>query len=80
MGICVNRTIEGNEGVGGKLLVATAGGIRTNMVRDALKVDADILVVGCAITVSKDIGHAADKFLDGLNREEIDQFRITNDF
>jgi bifunctional enzyme Fae/Hps len=64
----------------GKLLVATAGGIRVEVVKDALKAGADILVVGRAITASKDIGHAADEFLDQLNREEIDQFRIMTDF
>ena len=65
---------------GGKLLVATAGGIRVDVVKDALKAGADILVVGRAITASKDISHAADEFLDQLNREEIDQFRVMTDF
>ena len=64
----------------GKLLVATAGGVRVNVVKDALKAGADILVVGRAITASKDIGHAADEFLEQLDREEIDQFRIMTDF
>jgi bifunctional enzyme Fae/Hps len=63
-----------------KLLVATAGGIRVDVVKDALKAGADILVVGRAITASKDIGHAADEFLDQLNRDEIDQFRVMTDF
>ena len=63
-----------------KLLVATAGGIRVDVVKDALKAGADILVVGRAITASKDIEHAADEFLDQLNREEIDQFRVMTDF
>ena len=35
---------------------------------------------GAKITASKDIGHAAEEFLDQLNREEIDQFRIMTDF
>jgi bifunctional enzyme Fae/Hps len=39
-------------------------------VKDALKAGADILVVGRAITASKDIVHAADEFLDQFNREE----------
>jgi bifunctional enzyme Fae/Hps len=65
---------------GGKLLVATAGGIRVNVVKDALKAGADILVVGRAITASKDVGHAADEFIEQLNKEEIDQFRIMTDF
>jgi bifunctional enzyme Fae/Hps len=68
------------KAAGGKLLVATAGGIRVDVVREALKSGADILVVGRAITASKDIGHAADEFLEKLNREEIDQFRIMTDF
>jgi bifunctional enzyme Fae/Hps len=68
------------KAAGCKLLVATAGGVRVNVVKDALKAGADILVVGRAITASKDIGHAADEFLEQLNREEIDQFRIMTDF
>jgi len=68
------------KAAGGKLLVATAGGVRVEVVKDALKAGADILVVGRAITASKDIGHAAEEFLDQLNREEIDQFRIMTDF
>jgi bifunctional enzyme Fae/Hps len=65
---------------GGKLLVATAGGVRVNVVQDALKAGADILVVGRAITASKDIKHSADEFLDKLDKEEIDQFRVMTDF
>jgi bifunctional enzyme Fae/Hps len=68
------------KAAGGKLLVATAGGIRVDVVKDALKSGADILVVGRAITASKDIGHAADEFLEQINKEEIDQFRIMTDF
>jgi bifunctional enzyme Fae/Hps len=68
------------KAAGGKLLVATAGGIRTNVVKDALKAGADLLVVGRAITASKDVSHAADEFLEELDREEIDQFRIMTDF
>lgn len=68
------------KAAGGRLLVATAGGIRTNVVKDALKAGADLLVVGRAITASKDVSHAADEFLEELNREEIDQFRIMTDF
>jgi bifunctional enzyme Fae/Hps len=49
-------------------------------VKDALKTGVDILVVGRGITVSKDIEHATDEFLDQLNREEIDQFRVMTDF
>ncbi len=68
------------KAAGGKLLVATAGGIRTSVVKDALKAGADILVVGRAITASKDVSHAADEFLEQLDREEIDQFRVMTDF
>jgi bifunctional enzyme Fae/Hps len=68
------------KAAGGKLLVATAGGVRVNVVKDALKAGADILVVGRAITASKDIRHAADEFLDKLDKEEIDQFRVMTDF
>jgi len=68
------------KAAGGKLLVATAGGVRVNVVKDALKAGADILVVGRAITASKDVGHAADEFLEQLDREEIDQFRVMTDF
>jgi orotidine-5'-phosphate decarboxylase len=55
-------------------------GIRTNRARDVLKAGADIFVVGRAITASKDVSHAADEFLEQLDREEIDQFRIMTDF
>jgi bifunctional enzyme Fae/Hps len=68
------------KAAGGKLLVATAGGVRVNVVKDALKAGADILVVGRAITASKDIKHAADDFIDKLEKEEIDQFRVMTDF
>jgi bifunctional enzyme Fae/Hps len=68
------------KAAGGKLLVATAGGVRVNVVKDALKAGADILVVGRAITASKDIKHAADEFIDNLDKEEIDQFRVMTDF
>lgn len=65
---------------GRKLLVATAGGIRVPVVKQALGTGADILVVGRAISASKDVRHAAEEFLEQLNREEIDQFRIMTDF
>ncbi len=68
------------EAAGGKLLVATAGGIRVENVRDALAAGSQILVVGRAITASKDVRHAAEEFLEQLGREEIDQFRIMTDF
>ncbi len=65
---------------GGKLLVATAGGIKVPNVKEALKAGADILVVGRAITASKDIAHAAEQFIEELEKEEIDQFRVMTDF
>jgi bifunctional enzyme Fae/Hps len=65
---------------GGKLLVATAGGVRVNVIKDALKAGADILVVGRAITASKDIKRAADEFIEHMDKEEIDQFRVVTDF
>jgi bifunctional enzyme Fae/Hps len=68
------------KAAGGKLLVATAGGIRVDVVKDAVKAGADIIVVGRAITASKNIPTAADLFLEQLNREEIDQFRVMTDF
>lgn len=68
------------KAAGGRLLVATAGGIRVDVVKDAVKAGADIIVVGRAITASKDIHTAADLFLEQLNREEIDQFRVMTDF
>ncbi|WAI01232.1 bifunctional 5,6,7,8-tetrahydromethanopterin hydro-lyase/3-hexulose-6-phosphate synthase [Methanogenium organophilum] len=68
------------EAAGGNLLVATAGGIRQHVVKTALKSGADILVVGRAITASKNIKNAAEQFLEELNSTEIDQFRIMTDF
>jgi bifunctional enzyme Fae/Hps len=68
------------KAAGGKLLVATAGGIRVEVVKDALKAGADMLVVGRAITASKDVRSAAEQFLAALNREEIDQYRVMTDF
>ena len=65
---------------GERMLVATAGGIRQAVVKDALKAGADILVVGRAITASKNIRNAAEEFLEELSTEEIDQFRIMTDF
>lgn len=63
-----------------KILVATAGGIRQPVVKKALAAGADIVVVGRAITASKDIKNAAEGFLEELDSEEIDQFRIMTDF
>ena len=68
------------EAAGGRLLVATAGGIRVENVRDALAAGSQIIVVGRAITASKDVRHAAEEFLEQLGQAEIDQFRIMTDF
>ena len=68
------------EAAGGKLLVATAGGIRVENVRDALAAGSQIVVVGRAITASKDVRHAGEEFLEQLGTAEIDQFRIMTDF
>lgn len=68
------------KAAGGKLLVATAGGIRVDGVKKAFASGADIIVVGRAITASKDVRTAADLFLEQMNKEEIDQFRVMTDF
>ena len=65
---------------GGKMLVATAGGIRVPVVKAAVKAGADIIVVGRAIPASRDIKHATEEFLDQLSKEEVDQFRVMTDF
>lgn len=63
-----------------KLLVAVAGGIRVDTVGQALAAGADVMVVGRAITRSKDIRDTAEQFLAGLKQTEIDQYRIMTDF
>jgi len=63
-----------------KLLVAVAGGIRVDTEAQALAAGANILVVGRAITRSKDIRDTAEQFLSGLKQSEIDQYRIMTDF
>ncbi len=68
------------EAAGGNLLVATAGGIRQHVVKTALASGADILVVGRAITASKNIKNTAEQFLEEIGNTEIDQFRIMTDF
>jgi len=65
---------------GRRLLVAVAGGIRVDTEGQALAAGADILVVGRAITRSKDIRDMAEQFLAGLKQTEIDQYRIMTDF
>lgn len=61
-------------------LIAVAGGIRIDNMQQALDAGADILVVGRAITKSKDIYNTTETFLSGLKVSEIDQFRIKTDF
>ncbi|WP_421908789.1 bifunctional 5,6,7,8-tetrahydromethanopterin hydro-lyase/3-hexulose-6-phosphate synthase [Methanolacinia petrolearia] len=68
------------KAAGGKLIVATAGGIRQHVVQTTLKSGADIVVVGRAITASKNIKNAAEQFIEEINNPEIDQFRIMTDF
>jgi bifunctional enzyme Fae/Hps len=68
------------KAAGKKILVATAGGIRLDKVALARGSGADIVVVGRAITASKNIKNAAESFLSALESEEIDQFRIMTDF
>lgn len=63
-----------------RMLVAVAGGIRVETVKDALKSGADIIVVGRAITNSKDVRSMAEQFIEELKQPEIDQYRIMTDF
>ncbi len=65
---------------GRRLLVAVAGGIRVDTEGAALAAGANILVVGRAITRSRDIRDMAEQFLTGLKQTEIDQYRIMTDF
>ena len=80
-----NRQAKGRlpaikKAAGGKRLVATAGGIRQHVVKTALQSGADIVVVGRAITASKNIKNSAEQFIEEINNPEIDQFRIMTDF
>jgi bifunctional enzyme Fae/Hps len=68
------------EGKDRRLLVAVAGGIRVDTVGEALAAGADIIVVGRAITRSRDIRDMAERFLSNLKQTEIDQYRIMTDF
>ena len=63
-----------------RLLVAVAGGIRVDSVKDALKAGADIIVVGRAITKAKDVRSMTEQFIEELKQPEIDQYRIMTDF
>ena len=57
-----------------------AGGIRVDTEAAALAAGANILVVGRAITRSKDIRDMAEQFMTGLKQKEIDQYRVMTDF
>ena len=72
--------IEAIKALSPKILVAVAGGVRIDTMPAALKAGADILVVGRAITNAKDVRQVAEKFIEGLNNPEIDQFRVMTDF
>ncbi|HJJ95940.1 MAG TPA: orotidine 5'-phosphate decarboxylase, partial [Methanocorpusculum sp.] len=76
----IKKVKEIGKKYGAKILVATAGGIRKPVVCKAIEAGADIVVVGRAITASKDIKNAAEGFLEELDSEEIDQFRVMTDF
>ncbi|MGP8329245.1 MAG: bifunctional 5,6,7,8-tetrahydromethanopterin hydro-lyase/3-hexulose-6-phosphate synthase [Methanosarcinaceae archaeon] len=73
-------SIEDIKALSSKILVAVAGGVRVDTIPDALGAGADILVVGRAITNAKDVRQVAEQFIEGLNKPEIDQFRIMTDF
>ena len=63
-----------------KTFVAVAGGVKLDTIPMALKAKADILVVGRAITGSKDLRSTAEQFIARIGNPEIDQFRIMTDF
>ena len=61
------------------VLVAVAGGIRPENVHEAISAGADILIVGRAITKSRDVEGAVRRFLTYM-KPDTDQFRIMTDF
>ena len=63
-----------------RMLVAVAGGIRVDTVKEALKSGADIIVVGRAITKAKDVRSMTEQFIEEMKQPEIDQYRIMTDF
>lgn len=71
--------IEEIKRIGGKILVAVAGGIREENAPEAIKGGADILIVGRGITNAHDVEGVARRFLR-LMKEEIDQYRVMTDF
>ena len=62
-----------------KTYIAVAGGVKLDTIPLALKAKADILVVGRAITGSKDIRGTAEQFIAKIGNPEIDQFRVMTD-
>jgi len=71
--------IEEIKRIGGKIVVAVAGGIREENAPEAIKSGADILIVGRGITNVRDVEGAARRYLR-LMKEEIDQYRVMTDF
>jgi len=63
-----------------RMLIAVAGGIRVETVKDALKAGADIVVVGRAITKAKDVRSMTEQFIEEMKQPEIDQYRVMTDF
>jgi len=63
-----------------RMLVAVAGGIRVDTVKEALKSGADIIVVGRAITKAKDVRSMTEQFIEEMKQPEIDQYRVMTDF
>ena len=62
-----------------KTFIAVAGGVKLETIPLALKAKADILVVGRAITGSKNLRGTAEQFIAKIGKPEIDQSRITTD-
>lgn len=73
-------SIEEIKKISPRTLVAVAGGLKLETVPTALKQKADILVVGRAITGSKDIRTATEQIIAKIGNPEIDQFRVMTDF
>jgi bifunctional enzyme Fae/Hps len=71
--------IEEIKRIGGKMLVAVAGGIREENAPEAIKGGADILIIGRGITNARDVEGTARRYLR-LMKEEIDQYRVMTDF
>ncbi len=71
--------IEEIKRIGGKMLVAVAGGIREENAPEAIKGGADILIIGRGITNARDVEGTARRYLRFM-KEEIDQYRVMTDF